>query len=169
MTLQIAEEVAIALRLLPEYPQAKEAATHVAELERDAAVLLRAEDPPRPSDTALAVRRARVLVALGRRLVRVPVTLVRLFSLVRHWSPRAESTVRVAGAAVVLFALARATGRLRSIKRNDWPLLLLSSAGLIVAIGITAEAKTMARHCRRPPAGLWLELLERVDAIERRE
>jgi len=40
--------------------------------------------------------------------------------------------LRVAGAAVVLFALARATGRLRSIKRNDWPLLLLSSAlGLV--------------------------------------
>ena len=41
--------------------------------------------------------------------------------------------LRVAGATVVLFALARATGRLRPIKRTDWPLLLLSSAlGLIL-------------------------------------
>src|ERR1043166_3985286 len=39
---------------------------------------------------------------------------------------------RVAGAAVVLLVLARATGRFQRIERRDWPLLLLSSAlGLI--------------------------------------
>ena len=39
---------------------------------------------------------------------------------------------RVAGAAVVLLVLARATGRFRRIERRDWPLLVLSSVlGLI--------------------------------------
>ncbi len=40
---------------------------------------------------------------------------------------------RVAGAALMLFVLARATGRLRPIARADWPLLVLSSLlGLIL-------------------------------------
>jgi drug/metabolite transporter (DMT)-like permease len=40
---------------------------------------------------------------------------------------------RVAGASLMLFILARASGRLRPIKRADWPLLIVSSAlGLIL-------------------------------------
>ena len=40
---------------------------------------------------------------------------------------------RVAGAALMLLFLARASGRLRKIKRADWPLLIVSSAlGLIL-------------------------------------